>query len=177
MRMGLAGVAAIAAGKDVVSQLQWLLQRGACEVLILPEQYMSVTRVLIHWTGEEVRRATLAVAASVLRHVPAEATYLNILPEAETESSKPEGMRELLDARSEAQAVHGLEMRTELHYGETVSLLQRELSQQNSHMLILGVTDQMDVKRRFEELLQQASGCPMLLVFRSDEVAAQRKAS
>ena len=173
----LAGVAVIAAGTDVVSQLQWLLQRGACEVLILPEQYMSVTRVLIHWTGEEVRRATLAVAASVLRHVPAEATYLNILPEAETEANKPVGMRELLDARSEAQAVHGLEMRTELHYGETVSLLQRELSQQNSHMLILGVTDQMDVKRRFEELLQQASGCPMLLVFRSDEVAAQRKAS
>jgi hypothetical protein len=173
----LAGVAVIVAGAHVVSQLQWLLQRGACEVLILPEHYMPVTRVLIHWTGEEVRRATLAVAASVLRHVPAEATYLNILPEAENEVSKPDGMRELLDARSEAQAVHGLEMRTELHYGETVSLLQRELSQQNSHMLILGLTDQLDVKRRFEDLLQQASGCPMLLVFRSDEVSSYRKSN
>lgn len=169
----LAGVAVIAAGSDVVDQLQWLLQRGACEVLILPEQYASVTRVLIHWTGEEVRRATLAVAASVLRHVPAEATYLNILPEAET--SKPEGMRELLNARSEAQAVHGLEMRTELHYGETVSLLQRELSQQSGHMLILGITEQSDIKQRFKELLQQASSSPILLVFRSDEVASIRK--
>ena len=171
----LAGVAVIAAGGDVVSQLEWLLQRGACEVLVLPERYQAVTRVLIHWTGEEVRRATLAVAASVLRHVPAEATYLNILPDVETEVSKPVGMRELLDARSEAQAIHGLEMRTELHYGETVSLLQRELSQQTSHMLVLGISDPADVKKRFEVLLQQAASYPVLLVFRAEEVVSIRK--
>lgn len=171
----LAGVAVIAAGSNAVTQLEWLLQRGTCEVLILPEQYVPITRVLIHWTGEEVRRATLSVAASVLRHVPAEATYLNILPETESEASKPAGMRELLDARSEAQVVHGLEMRTELHYGDTVPLLQRELSQQNSHMLILGVIDHADVKRRFEALLQQSANCPVLLVFRADDSSSVGK--
>ena len=40
------------------------------------------TRVLIHWTDEAARRATLAVSASLLRHVPAEAVYLGIVPES-----------------------------------------------------------------------------------------------
>lgn len=168
----LAGVAVIAAGADAGAQLDWLLQRGAAEVLILPGQYTPATRVLIHWTGEEVRRATLAVAASVLRHVPAEATYLNILPEEESDASKPSGMRELLDARSEAQAVHGLEMRTELHYGDAAALLQRELAEHASGMLILGVTDPVDFRQRFDWLLQQSPGWPVLLVFRSEESSA-----
>ena len=33
------------------------------------------------------------------------------------------GMRELLDARSEAQAAHGLDMRTELHFGDVAQEL------------------------------------------------------
>ena len=36
-------------------------------------------RVLIHWTDDAARSATLGVSASVLRHVPAEAVYLGIV--------------------------------------------------------------------------------------------------
>ena len=36
-------------------------------------------RVLIHWIGEAARSATLAISASVLRHVPAEAVYVGIV--------------------------------------------------------------------------------------------------
>src|SRR5688572_16177300 len=58
-----AGVAAITNGADVVAQSQWLLTHGAGEVLILPRNAPSPTRVYIHWGNEAARRATLAVSA------------------------------------------------------------------------------------------------------------------
>ncbi len=172
----LAGVSVIQAGAQTGAQLDWLLERGASEVLILPAQFTPPARVLIHWTAEDARRATLAVAASVLRHVPAEATYLRIVPGSESEAQKPGAMRELLDARSEAQAVHGLEMRTELHYGDAVQELGKQLDDKLDQMLILGVTDRNELRQRFAPLLQQASGLPVLIVFRSaDAATAHRK--
>ena len=165
----LAGVSVIAAGGQAAQELDWLLERGASEVLVLPAHFTPATRVLIHWTAEDARRATLAVAASVLRHVPAEATYLNIVAGSDSEAQKPGAMRELLDARSEAQAVHGLEMRTELHYGDAVQELTRQLSDKPDQMLILGVTSRPELRHRFASLLQHGSGWPMLIVFRSSE--------
>ena len=44
-------------------------------------------------------------------------------------AARPHGMRELLDARSEAQAVHGLEMRTELRFGDVAEELARRLAE------------------------------------------------
>ncbi|MGE0114552.1 MAG: ATP-binding cassette domain-containing protein [Steroidobacteraceae bacterium] len=172
----LAGVSVIAAGAQAVPHLNWLLEHGASEVLVLPAHFTPPTRVLIHWTAEDARRATLAVAASVLRHVPAEATYLNIVPGTENEAQKPGAMRELLDARSEAQAVHGLEMRTELHFGDVADELQRQLGDKPDQMLILGITDRLDFQQRFARLLQQAEAVPMLIVYRNMAAATvQRK--
>jgi sulfate/thiosulfate transport system ATP-binding protein len=172
----LAGVSVIQGGSQAAQQLEWLLDRGASEVLILPAQFTPPTRVLIHWTAEDARRATLAVAASVLRHVPAEATYLNIVQGVETDAQKPGAMRELLDARSEAQAVHGLEMRTELHYGDATQELGRQLQEKPDQMLILGVTARDELRQSFTSLLHQSPGWPVLVVFRTtDAQAAQRK--
>ncbi len=108
-----AGVAVIHTDPHAVHSVQWLLKLGAEAVLLLPHGAPSPTRVLIHWLDEPSRRATLAVAASLLRHVSAEAVYVGILADAR-EANRPDAMRSLLDARSEAQAVHGLEIRTEL---------------------------------------------------------------
>ncbi|MGC3981102.1 MAG: ABC transporter ATP-binding protein [Steroidobacteraceae bacterium] len=173
----LAGVSVLAANAQLPAQLDWLLDRGAREVLILPAQFTPASRVLIHWTGEEARRATLAVAASVLRHVPAEATYLNIVPGSENEAQKPGAMRELLDARSEAQAVHGLEMRTELHFGEVAEELSKQLGDKPDQMLILGVTQRNELRQRFAQLLQQSANVPMLVVYRSADAVSQRKSA
>ncbi|HEY6125810.1 MAG TPA: ABC transporter ATP-binding protein, partial [Steroidobacteraceae bacterium] len=134
-----AGVAAIAGGENAASTVEWLLRHGASEVLVLPRNAPSPTRVFIHWTDEAARRATLAVAASLLRHVSAEAVYLGIVPEGGRASGRPAPMRALLDARSEAQQSHGLEMRTELAIGETVSELTRNLSAGTAQMLVLGI--------------------------------------
>ena len=57
------------------------------------------------------------------------------------DAQRPLGVRTLLDARSEAQAVHGLEMRTELRFGSAAEELQRQLNEASDQMLILGVSD------------------------------------
>src|SRR5690606_30102649 len=104
----ITGVAVISSSGNVARPVEWLLRNGAGEIMVLPAHVAAPRRVLIHWADDVVRRSTLAVAASLLRHVPAEAVYLGILPSHSDESQKPIGVRSLLDARSEAQAVHGL---------------------------------------------------------------------
>ena len=158
-----AGVAVINTDPGAVHTVQWLLQLGAEAVLLLPHNIPSPTRVLIHWLDEPARRATLAVAASLLRHVSAEAVYVGILPDA-GEASRPDGMRSLLDARSEAQAVHGLEIRTELGYGDVATELTRRLIERPDQLLILGVSDISVLTQRFSVLLSRTAS-PLLVVW------------
>lgn len=163
----VSGVAVIESAQNTAQQLQWLLQNGAGEVLVLPSPSASPQRVLIHWTDDSARRSTLAVAASLLRHVPAEAVYVGILPEGTGgESQRPFGVRTLLDARSEAQAVHGLEMRTELRFGAAADELQRQLSETPDQMLILGISDPGQLRHTFGSLFASAVPYPMMIVYR-----------
>jgi sulfate transport system ATP-binding protein len=168
-----AGVAAIAAGDEAGATVVWLLRNGAGEVLVLPRNAPSPTRVFIHWTDEAVRRATLAVAASLLRHVSAEAVYLGIVPEAARAAGRAAPMRQLLDARSEAHANHHFEMRTELATGETVSELTRNLSTGSAQMLVLGISDLTQASSAYRSLLTAQPGWPVLIVYRQAEIAAR----
>jgi sulfate transport system ATP-binding protein len=162
------GTTVIASHTDVVYQAQWLLRMSAEEVLVLPQNASPPQRVLIHWADETVRRATLAVSASILRHVSAEAVYIGILPQQTPMAQRPHGMRALLDARSEAQAVHGLEMRTELRFGDVSHELSRQLGESAGQMLILGVQDYSDLAERFGTLFAE-SRWPVLIVHRQHE--------
>jgi sulfate/thiosulfate transport system ATP-binding protein len=159
------GTTVIASHSDVAYQAQWLLQKGAEEILVLPQNASPPQRVLIHWSDDGVRRATLAVSASILRHVSAEAVYIEIMPEQTPATQRPQGMRALLDARSEAQAVHGLEMRTELRFGDVSQELVRQLGDVPGQMLILGVRNHSDLGARFGALFAE-SRWPVLIVHR-----------
>jgi sulfate transport system ATP-binding protein len=166
----VSGVAVISAqavaDTHIPAQITWLLRNGAAEVLVLPEQATPPQRVLIHWVDDSARRPTLAVAASLLRHVAAEAVYVGILPEGSTDSQRPSGVRTLLDARSEAQAVHGLEMRTELRFGAAAVELERQLNEAPDQMLILGVSDLEDLQRDFAALFTAPVVHSMMIVYR-----------
>ena len=164
-----AGVAAIAGGTASATTVEWLLRQGASEVLVLPHNAPSPTRVFIHWTDEAARRATLAVSASLLRHVSAEAVYLGIVPAGPPGTGRAAPMRALLDARSEAQQSHGLEMRTELAIGETVTELTRNLSTGAAQMLVLGITDIPQAGSAYRSLLAAQPGWPVLIVYRPAE--------
>jgi len=73
-----------------------------------------------------------------------------------------------LDARSEAQAVHGLEMRTELRFGDVAHELARQLGESSGQMLILGVCEVERLAERFGALLESARW-PVLIVRREQE--------
>jgi sulfate transport system ATP-binding protein len=165
-KSGVTGVAVVAAHPDVAQRIDWLLRNGAAEVLVLPKHVAPPQRVLIHWADDSSRRSTLAVAASLLRHVPAEAVYVGILPEGSGEAQRPLGVRTLLDARSEAQAVHGLEMRTELRFGAAAEELSRRLQETPEQMLILGVSDLGQLKGAFAPLLASAPAHSLMIVYR-----------
>jgi hypothetical protein len=122
--------------------------------------------VLIHWADESARSATLAVAASLLRHVAAEGIYVGILPNSTPDGQRPQGMRALLDARSEAQAVHGLEMRTELRFGDVADALARRLAESPDQILILGISQIAGIAERFHALLGSQPRWPVLVVYR-----------
>ena len=156
-----AGAAVIGAHPQTAQDIECLLLRGAGEVLVLPPNAISPQRVLIHWVNEDARPGTLAVSASLLRHVHAEAIFVDVLPEDTPNGQRPGGMRALLDARSEAQAVHGLEMRTELRFGDAAQELANRLAESGDALLILGISDVADLKR-FQGLLsgEDAAAAP-----------------
>jgi sulfate/thiosulfate transport system ATP-binding protein len=162
----ISGVAVIAPEPNSAAQIEWLLRNGAAEVLVLPSQMPPPNRVLIHWADDIARRPTLAVAASLLRHVAAEAVYVGILPEGAGDAQRPLGMRTLLDARSEAQAVHGLEMRTELRFGAAAEELRRQLSGTMDQMLILGISDLENLRTAFAPLFAAVPSFPLMIVYR-----------
>jgi sulfate/thiosulfate transport system ATP-binding protein len=166
------GTAVVTARPETLQSIQCLLECGAEEVFVLPPNAPSPQRVLIHWADEAARPATLAVSASLLRHLSAEAIYVDVMPHGTTEAQRPHGMRALLDARSEAQAVHGLEMRTELHIGDVASELARQLDGFADQLLILGVSEIRGLAQRFGELLAATPRWPLLVVYREPEVQA-----
>jgi sulfate/thiosulfate transport system ATP-binding protein len=159
------GTTVMASQTDCAHRAEWLLRRGAKDLLVLPEHARAPQRVLIHWLGEAARSATLGMSASVLRHVSAEAVYVGIFPGAGDSERHAHGMRELLDARSEAQAAHGLEMRTELRFGNVAQELARRLAESPAQMLIVGVTELTRFAEHFRALLDGGQW-PVLIVQR-----------
>ncbi|HSY07860.1 MAG TPA: ABC transporter ATP-binding protein [Steroidobacteraceae bacterium] len=169
---GITGAAVIAAEPDLVGKIEWLLKEGAEEVLVLPREARPPQRVLIHWADDAARSTTLAVAASLLRHVAAEGVYIGILPSSTPDGQRPHSMRSLLDARSEAQAVHGLEMRTELRFGNVAEELARRLAESPDQILILGISQITGLAARFAALLSAEARSPVLIVYRAQDARA-----
>ena len=135
------GMPAVATGPGSAQAAEWQLRHGAGQLLCVPPTAPLPTRVVIHTLDAGAVRATVPVAASLLRHVAAEAVYLGIHPASSSETDRAARMRDLLDTRSAALAEHGLDMRTELRFGETGDELQRELALSETAMLILGTSD------------------------------------
>lgn len=174
--VSLPGTTVIAAHRDVAFDAQWLLEHGAEEILILPEHASSPQRVLIHWTNESARGATLAVSASILRHLAAEAIYIDVLPEQTPATARSPGIRALLDARSEARAAHGLEIRTEMRFGIPAQALEQRLDESPGHMLIVGIASTSQLVNELATLLASPRW-PVLLVHREREAPAHSRSA
>jgi len=132
------GLPVLRSGPDSVAAVRWQLGHGALQVLCLPPGAPAPARVVIHVQDPAARGATLAVAASLLRHLPAEAVYLAVRGADTPERTRATAMRDLLDSRSSALAEHGLDMRTEVRFGDPCGELLAELAVQENSMLVLG---------------------------------------
>jgi hypothetical protein len=74
-------------------------------------------------------------------------------------------LRILLDSRSHAQTEHGLDLRTELRFGDPDAELERELAVDANSMLVLGL-DSLDdgESARLKALLEGPKLRPVLIV-------------
>jgi sulfate transport system ATP-binding protein len=159
------GMPAIATGKGCAQAAEWHLTHGAVQLLCVPPAAPLPNHVVIHALDAESRRATLAVAASLLRHVAAEAIYIGIQPQDSPETDRGAHMRDLLDARSAALADHGLDMRTELRPGDVAEELQKELAAYDNSMLVLGTSDPAAIRWDWlKDLLENSPQRAVLIV-------------
>src|SRR5690606_12878613 len=124
-------------GADDAAAAIALLRAGANEALLLGGRAELPRQLCIHWMQDGARSATLAVAASLLRHLPGEAICV-AAPGNGRRDARQAGLRALMDAHAEARAAHALETRTELLSGELPEALQQYLATLESPMLVLG---------------------------------------
>jgi sulfate transport system ATP-binding protein len=163
------GVAAVEAGPGGAARVEWLLRHGASHVLCLDPALAVPERVVIYAASDAALRPTLAVASSLLRNLPAEAAFLDIQPTELPEGERSAQLRHLLDARSEAAAVHGLDVRTELRVGNPARELQKELGPDGNALLIVGLPVASAVEawnrlRPLAALLDARAASPVLIV-------------
>jgi sulfate/thiosulfate transport system ATP-binding protein len=163
------GVAAVGSGPGGAARVEWLLRHGALQVLCIDPERPLPGRVVIHATSDAALRPTMAVASSLLRNLPAEAAFLDIQPQELPEEERATQLRHLLDARSEAAAVHGLDVRTELRFGDSATELSKELAAEDIALLIVGLplasaTDAWQRLRPIARLLDARGGDPVLIV-------------
>jgi sulfate transport system ATP-binding protein len=132
------GVALVPAGPNAESDIVRVANLGATRILCLPIDAPLPRRALVCWIGERARPATLALAASLMRHLPVETTLLG-LTDAGARSERAGAFRRVLDARAEFRAAHGLDINTELHLGTLASRVWGPAAQGEPVVLVVGV--------------------------------------
>jgi len=158
------GMPVLAAGPGAGAAALWNLAHGTSQVLVLPAGAELPSRIVV-LPGAEADVEFLGVAASLLRHIPAESVLLGIHDGATPERERASCLRILLEARARAQVEHQLDMRTELRFGDLDEELARQLDVDPSSMLVLGL-DTLDKAEtaRLAGLLEGPRLRPVLLV-------------
>ncbi len=158
------GMPVLAAGPGSATTALWNLSHGANQVFVLPVGATLPSRVVVLSAGE-AGSGLLGVAASLLRHLPAESILLAIHDASTPERERASRLRLLLDARSAARADHGLDLRTELRFGDIDVELERELAVDLNSMLVLELDAVADRDRaRLKSLLEGPQPRPVLIV-------------
>ena len=162
------GLPVIPTGAGAAEAVRWQLEHGAHQVLCLPPGAELPGRVVIHVHDPVARGATFAVAASLLRHLHAEAVYLALQDASLAESGRATSLRDLLGARSAALSGHGLDLRTELRLGDPRVELRAELSVQPHSLLVIGVGPSLEVLERLVQPAIEGPEALPVMVVRAD---------
>jgi sulfate/thiosulfate transport system ATP-binding protein len=134
------GVTVLSASPDLPNELHAALVRGARRLLCLPKSEELPRQVLIYCDGDASRRATLGLVASILRHLPAEATFVSIQSASAERAEVANTFRRVLDARAELLEFHGLDIRTDVQIAELHEWVARLASAQEGALVVLGLS-------------------------------------
>jgi sulfate transport system ATP-binding protein len=168
-RKHASGVAVVATSATASADIVRLVAAGSTRILCLSPDTPLPRRALIAWLGERVRASTLALAASLIRHMPVEATLLG-LPESGASTTERGGaFRRMLNARAEFRASHGLDVSTEMHIGNLASRLLGPVGQLEPTMLILGIEGTVEdlqgtLSEQLDGLLSVPNASPIFIV-------------
>lgn len=108
------GVTVLPRSAQSLSDIAGAIRRGARRLLYISPETPLARQVLILCDSESSRRATLALVASVLRHLQAEATFISLHSPEAPRFEIAGAFRRLLDARAELLELHGLDIRTDV---------------------------------------------------------------
>ena len=149
---------------------------GGGALLCLPPSSRLPTRALLLCLSDGARPATLGVLASVMRHLPVEATYITVQLPTAPRADVTASFRRLLDARAELQSAHGLDVRTEVHIGDLEGWLVGLIAAEEPPLLVLGAeatAAELEVllATQLRALFQAGSRLPVLLTLAARPVA------
>jgi sulfate/thiosulfate transport system ATP-binding protein len=163
------GVTVVEGSAPALPHIARLVANGASRILCLPPKSALPRRVFVLANAESARASTLALTASVLRHLAAEATYITLQMPAAPRAEVTAAFRRLLDARSELHAGHGLDLRTEVHIGDIEGWVMALAADREPALVVLGIEGSGDeladtLQRQFLPLFAAESRCPVLVV-------------
>jgi sulfate transport system ATP-binding protein len=165
LRRAPSGMPVIETGPGSAAAAEWLLRHGALQLLCIPAGSPLPRQVIIHAAGEDVREQTMAVAASLLRHVPAEATLFGSRPLEATGSERPAYLQVLTDLGHAALGQTGLRVKTQELSGDPESQLESQLGSVPDSMLVIGVSTPGEFAHdRLAWLLEGEPARPVLVV-------------
>jgi ABC-type Fe3+/spermidine/putrescine transport system ATPase subunit len=160
------GVAVVASGAGAIPSIIAALSRGSHSMLCIPPDSVLPNRMAICTDGDAARPATLALVASVMRHLPGEVTFVSVQGASATRADVAASFRRLMDARAELIESHGLDIRTDVQVGELDEWLARLSVTEDSTLIVLGLDGssaqiEAALTQRFQPLF--AGRCPVLL--------------
>jgi len=163
-----AGVGVIAGGAGSIAGIANAAAQGRRWLLCVSPEAGLPRRMLIHCTGEAARSETLRLVASVMRHLHAEAIFVSVQSPAAPRAEATSAFRRLLDARAELQQVHGLDIRTEVHIGDTAGWAAQLAASPEPVLAVLGLDGapaelERILASEFQPLFDRRSRCAVLL--------------
>ncbi|HEX4024125.1 MAG TPA: ABC transporter ATP-binding protein [Steroidobacteraceae bacterium] len=163
-----AGVGVIAGGAGSIAEIASAAAQGRRWLLCVPSQIGLPRRMLIHCNSEAARSETLRLVASVMRHLHAEATFVSVQSPSAPRSEATSAFRRLLDARAELQQTHGLDIRTEVHIGDSAGWAAQLAASAEPVLAVLGLDGAPSelegmLASNFQPLFGNGSNCAVLL--------------
>ena len=148
---------------------------GARRLLLLPPGGEAPVRMRVHSLDRVRRTELLALVASLMRHLPVEASAVTLQRPEASRSEVVEAQRTLLDTRADLRGSHGLDLRSEAFAGSAPQWFGQLRESAEPSLLVLGMDGNVALGPRLDgelsTLLDAGSRVSVLLALGTPEPA------